>query len=124
VQKEADCEGARACRPAQDRPGQARAWPSAFTACPFLGPGGIAQPMVTVQDVVRSVERRGAASFDELERELCEEGQDLLPALDLCVDHGYLRLALRRDASIDAPYRVTARGRRLLLAAARASAAA
>ena len=85
--------------------------------------------MVTVQDVVRTVAQRGAASLDELESELWreddgEDGQALLRALDACVDHGYLRLALRRNDRIDVPYRVTARGRRLLHAAARASAAA
>lgn len=80
--------------------------------------------MVTVEDVVRSVARLGAASFDQLERELCKGDHSLLRALDACVDHGYLRLALRRDASIDVPYRVTARGRKLLAAAARAVAAA
>lgn len=80
--------------------------------------------MVTVQDVVRTVARSGAASLDELERELSSGGQDLLRALDACVDHGYLRLALRRNDRIDVPYRVTARGRRLLVAASRALAAA
>lgn len=87
--------------------------------------------MVTVQDVVRTVARRGAASLDELEHELAGgsqgEGGDaraLLRALDACVDHGYLRLALRRSDRIDVPYRVTARGRRLLDAAGRAAAAA
>ena len=80
--------------------------------------------MVTVQDVVRTVARSGAASLDELERELCDGSQDLLRALDACVDHGYLRLALRRSDRLDVPYRVTARGRRLLVAAARATAAA
>ena len=84
--------------------------------------------MVTVQDVVRTVAQRGAASLDELESELSRaedgQGQALLRALDACVDHGYLRLALRRNDRIDVPYRVTARGRRLLDAAARAMAAA
>jgi hypothetical protein len=81
--------------------------------------------MVTVHDVVRSVAGRGAASLEELESEL--SGGDLealVRALDACVDHGYLRMALRRGLGPELPYRVTARGRRLLAAAARSLAAA
>lgn len=85
--------------------------------------------MVTVQDVVRTVAQRGAASLGELESVLShdgdgQDGQALLRALDACVDHGFLRLALRRNDRIDVPYRVTARGRLLLHAAGRALAAA
>ena len=79
--------------------------------------------MVTVRDVVRAVASRGAASLDDLERELCSDGSAFLRALDACVDHGYLRLALRRG-TVEVPYRVTARGRRLLQAASRSAAAA
>lgn len=81
--------------------------------------------MVTVHDVVRSVASRGAASLEDLERELSRGDLDaLVDALDACVDHGYLRLALRRGLDLGVPYRVTARGRRLLRAASRALAAA
>jgi hypothetical protein len=84
--------------------------------------------MVTVQDVVRAVASRGAASLGDLESELWqgghEDGHALLRALDACIDHGYLRLALRREGTLEAPYRVTGRGRKLLAAASRALAAA
>lgn len=80
--------------------------------------------MVTVQDIVQLVARRGAASLAELETEVPGDGMEFLAALDACVDHGYLRMALRRDETLDAPYRVTRRGLRLLETAARASAAA
>ena len=80
--------------------------------------------MVTVRDVVQAVANRGAAGFDELEEALAAEGEPFLQALDACVDHGYLRLVMRRDPFGGTPYRVTARGRRLLVAASKANAAA
>lgn len=81
--------------------------------------------MVTVHDVVRSVAGRGAASLEDLEGELAGDNLEaLVQALDACVDHGYLRLALRRGLGPELPYRVTARGRRLLTAASRSVAAA
>lgn len=81
--------------------------------------------MVTVHDVVRSVAFRGAASLEDLESELSPgDLEALVRALDACVDHGYLRLALRRGLALELPYRVTARGRRLLVAAGRSLAAA
>ena len=80
--------------------------------------------MVTVQDVVRLVASRGAVGLGELEQAISGDGDShaLLQALDACVDHGYLRLALR--GGFEAPYRVTRRGLRLLAAADQASAAA
>lgn len=80
--------------------------------------------MVSVNDVVRAVALRGAASLEELERAFEADLRPLLPALDACVDHGFLRLVWRRDLTLDLPYRVTARGKRLLEASASASAAA
>lgn len=80
--------------------------------------------MVTVQDIVQLVANRGAASLGDLEHGLPGDGVALLRALDACVDHGYLRLAVRRDETLDAPYRVTRRGHQLLAAASRAHAAA
>jgi hypothetical protein len=80
--------------------------------------------MVSVKDVVDAVATRGAASLEDLERAFEADVTPLLPALDACIDHGYLRLVLRRDAHLDLPYRVTARGKRLLEAAARAASAA
>lgn len=81
-------------------------------------------PMVSVKDVVRAVASRGAASLEDLERAFAADQLPLLPALDACIDHGFLRLVLRRDPSLDLPYRVTARGKRLLEAAGSAAAAA
>ncbi|MFA5944600.1 MAG: hypothetical protein WC876_09060 [Candidatus Thermoplasmatota archaeon] len=80
--------------------------------------------MVSVGDVVRAVASRGAAGLEELEQAFEGDHLPLLPALDACIDHGFLRLVLRRDLSLDLPYRVTARGQRLLAAAESASAAA
>jgi hypothetical protein len=80
--------------------------------------------MVSVKDVVGAVAARGAASLGDLERAFQADLLPLLPALDACIDHGFLRLVLRRDLSLDLPYRVTARGKRLLEAAGSASAAA
>ena len=77
-----------------------------------------------MRDVVRAVATRGAASLEELERAFEADRLPLLPALDACIDHGFLRLVLRRDFSLDLPYRVTARGQQLLRAAGSASAAA
>lgn len=86
---------------------------------------GHGEPMVTVQDVVRLVASRGAVGLGELEQEISGDGDShaLLQALDACVDHGYLRLALRHGGT-EAPYRVTRRGLRLLAAADQAVAAA
>lgn len=80
--------------------------------------------MVSVRDVVGAVAARGAAGLDELEQALAADGLPLLPALDACIDHGLLRMAWRRDAGLDLPYRVTRRGKRLLVAAGTAAAAA
>ena len=80
--------------------------------------------MVSVPDIVREVASRGAASLDDLEEALQAETEAFLPALDACIDHGFLRLVVRRDPFLATPYRVTARGKRLLEAARRASAAA
>ncbi|HJQ93084.1 MAG TPA: hypothetical protein VJ874_02230 [Candidatus Thermoplasmatota archaeon] len=80
--------------------------------------------MVSVKDVVGAVAARGAASLEDLEQAFEADRLPLLPALDACVDHGFLRLVLRRDPSLELPYRVTARGKRLLAAAGHASAAA
>lgn len=81
-------------------------------------------PMVSVKDVVGLVADRGAASLEELEQAFEADRLPLLPALDACIDHGFLRLVWRRDLSLDLPYRVTARGKRLLEAARSAAAAA
>ena len=88
-------------------------------------PLGHGEPMVTVQDVVRLVASRGAVGLGELEQAIVGDGDSygLLQALDACVDHGYLRLALRGEGA-EAPYRVTRRGLRLLAAAEQAVAAA
>ncbi len=80
--------------------------------------------MVSVNDVVRAVAVRGAAGLEELEQAFEADWRPLLPALDACIDHGFLRLVWRRDPTLDLPYRVTARGKRLLEAAESASAAA
>lgn len=80
--------------------------------------------MVAVNEVVRAVANRGAASLGELEQALSADCAEFLSALDACIDHGFLRLVLRRDPRLDLPYRVTARGRRLLEAAGSAVAAA
>jgi hypothetical protein len=80
--------------------------------------------MVSVPDIVREVASRGAASLDDLEEALQSETDAFLPALDACIDHGFLRLVVRRDPFLSTPYRVTARGKRLLAAARRAAAAA
>jgi hypothetical protein len=80
--------------------------------------------MVSVRDVVLEVATRGAASLEELEQAFETDRMPLLPALDACVDHGFLRLVLRRNHSLDLPYRVTSRGKRLLEAAGSAAAAA
>ena len=80
--------------------------------------------MVPVQDVVRAVASQGAVSLGDLEDLFAEAEGAFLPALDACIDHGFLRLVLRRDGRLDLPYRVTARGRRLLAAAEKAIAAA
>ncbi|HUR25242.1 MAG TPA: hypothetical protein VM327_04405 [Candidatus Thermoplasmatota archaeon] len=80
--------------------------------------------MVSVKDVVGAVAARGAASLEDLEQAFAANQLPLLPALDACIDHGFLRLVMRRDASLDLPYRITARGKRLLEAAGTASAAA
>lgn len=80
--------------------------------------------MVSVPDIVREVASRGAASLDDLEEALQAETDVFLPALDACIDHGFLRLVVRRDPFLATPYRVTARGKRLLEAARRAAAAA
>lgn len=87
--------------------------------------------MVNLRDVVDRVAVRGAASLDDLESDLCGPGgpvdgadvDEFVRALDACVDHGYLRLAPGRRGG-EVPYRVTARGRRLLVAASRSLAAA
>lgn len=84
----------------------------------------MANAMVSVRDVVGLVAARGAASLEELEQAFEADTLPLLPALDACVDHGLLRLVLRRDLHLDLPYRVTARGKRLLEAAGSAAAAA
>lgn len=84
----------------------------------------IARPMVSVKDVVRAVAARGAASLADLEQVFEADRLPLLPALDACIDNGFLRLVMRRDPTLDLPYRVTARGKRLLDAAGSAAAAA
>jgi len=80
--------------------------------------------MVSVRDVVEVVADRGAASLEDLESALAADVETFLDALDACVDHGYLRLVVRRDPCLATPYRVTARGKRLLDAARRGVAAA
>jgi DNA-binding PadR family transcriptional regulator len=80
--------------------------------------------MVSVKDVVLEVASRGAASLEELEQAFEADWMPLLPALDACIDHGFLRLVWRKDPTLDLPYRVTARGKRLLDAARFAAAAA
>jgi hypothetical protein len=84
----------------------------------------MAKAMVSVKDVVHAVAARGAASLEELEQAFESDRLPLLPALDACVDHGFLRLVWRKDPTLDLPYRVTARGKRLLEAAQSAHAAA
>jgi hypothetical protein len=80
--------------------------------------------MVSVHEVVDVVAREGAASLEDLEVALSADMETFLDALDACVDHGFLRLVVRRDPQLATPYRVTARGKRLLAAARRACAAA
>ncbi len=79
---------------------------------------------MTVQDVIRAVAGRGAASFGELERAFEEDEADLVQALDVCIDHGYLTMGNTRHSRLDVPYRLTRRGRRMLRAGAAAVAAA
>ena len=77
-------------------------------------------------EVLQVVARRGAPTLAELDDAMLEHGgpDETLPALDACVDDGLVAV-VGRGWDLDAhSFRLTARGRRFLLASSRGAQAA
>lgn len=82
--------------------------------------------MLGLVDVLRVVASRGAPTFDDLDATLLMDdvGHGALDCLDACVEDGLLEFRWRDGSPERGCFRLTRRGRRLLLASSRGAQAA